>query len=52
MTAIFDFWFDAISDLINWFLQFDTGLGFSLGHLVIVSLIFIVVIRYFTVLGN
>lgn len=52
MTQIFDFWFVAIQRFFSWFLQLDTGLGFSLGHLIIVSLIFTVVIRYFTVLGN
>lgn len=52
MTSIFNFWFNCIERFFNWFLTFDTGLGFSLGHLIIVSLIFTVVIRYFTVLGN
>lgn len=52
MEQIFDFWFSAIQRLMNFFLQFDTGLGFSLGHLIIVALIFTVVIRHFSVLGN
>lgn len=52
MSQIFDFWFSVIQRFMTWFLQFDTGLGFSLGHLIIISLIFTVVIRHFSVLGN
>lgn len=52
MEQLFEFWFTSIQRFFQWFLQFDTGLGFSLGHLIIVSLIFTVVIRHFSVLGN
>lgn len=52
MSEIFDFWFSVFGSLVDYLLNFDVGLGFSLGSLVIISLIFIVVIRYFTVLGN
>lgn len=52
MSQIFDFWFNSIKSLMDFFLQFDTGLGFSLGSLIIVSLIFVVVVRHFMFLGN
>lgn len=52
MDNIFTFWFSAIQRLFNYMLTFDTGLGFSLGHLIIAALIFTVVIRHFSVLGN
>lgn len=52
MTTIFEFWFSVWQRLVTFFLNFDVGLGFSLGHLIIIALIFVVVIRHFTVLGN
>ena len=52
MTEIFDFWFYVWDKLVLFILYTDTGLGFNLGHLIIASLIFVVVIRYFTVIGN
>lgn len=52
ITSIFTFFQSIWSNLISLLLNLDTGLGFGFGFLIIVSLVFYAVIKYFSSLTN